>query len=227
MAGFTLLHGSTQNATAWVDVAERLRSQGHAVAVPDLPKHEPSWTLSRYAEFIQYAIPASRPRIAVAHSFSGVFLPLLASHADLLIFEAAVVPEPARSIYEQFNDDRSMFASSWIAAGARWFDPAEHPALAREFLFHDCPPAALPSALATVELFDTRHLVMERSPLERWPAIPCHTIVCSGDRTLSPEWSRAVAATRVGAVPIELNAGHCPHTSRPQEIAEILDRLGA
>jgi pimeloyl-ACP methyl ester carboxylesterase len=225
MAGFTLVHGSTQNGTAWAEVAERLRTQGHSVSIPELPKIEPSWTLSRYADIIERAVPKSRPRLIVAHSFSGVFLPLLASQADLLVYEAAVVPEPARSVYDQFVGDRSMFSTAWIAAGARWFDSAEHVVLAREFLFHDCEPERLPSALATIELFDTRHLIREPNPVALWPTVPCVSIVCSYDQTLSPEWSRMAAAKRLGVRPIEIKSGHCPHTSRPHEIAEILHGL--
>jgi pimeloyl-ACP methyl ester carboxylesterase len=225
VAGFTLIHGSTQNATAWTDVADRLRRAGHTVSVPDLPKHESSWTLARYADFIRGAIPPANPRLVVAHSFCGVFLPLLASSADCLVFEAAVVPEPGRSVYDQFVNDRTMFSEAWIAAGARWFDPSEHATLAREFLFHDCEPEMLPAALATVDLFDTRHLTTESSPLVAWPEVRCASIVCSADRTLSPEWSRRIAEQRLAVRPIEIAAGHCPHTSRPDDIAAILHQL--
>jgi hypothetical protein len=154
-----------------------------------------------------------------------VFLPLLVPWADCLVFEAAVLPEPARSVYDQFVNDRSMFSVAWVASGARWFDQAEHAMLAREFLFHDCAPAALPSALATIELFDTRHLTKEPSPLVVWPSTRSVSIVCSEDRTLSPDWSRRVAETRLGLRPIEIDAGHCPHTSRPSDIASILQQL--
>lgn len=225
MAGFTLIHGSTQNATAWTGVAERLRNCGHSVSLPDLPKSEPSWTLAEYADFIAHAIPAVRPRIVVAHSFSGVFLPLLASSADCLVFEAAVIPEPERSVYDQFVSDRSMFSAAWIESGARWFDPAEQATLAREFLFHDCESDAVLPALKTVELFDTRHLTMEPSPPVDWSSVRWASIVSSKDRTLNPAWSRRVAEKRLGVRPIEIEAGHCPHTSRPDGIAMILRQL--
>jgi len=225
MAGFTLIHGSTQNATAWAGVADRLRSHGHSVSAPDLPKSKPAWTLGAYADFIVHAMPAIRPRLVVAHSFSGVFLPLIASSADCLVFEAAVIPEPGRSVYDQFVSDRSMFSAAWIESGSRWFDSAEHATLARDFLFHDCELDAVLPALNTVELFDTRHLTMEPSPLVDWPSARCASIVSSKDRTLNPAWSRRVAETRLGVRPIEIEAGHCPHTSRPDEITMILRQL--
>jgi hypothetical protein len=118
-----------------------------------------------------------------------------------------------------------MFSPAWIAAGSRWFNSAEHAELAREFLFHDCDPDRLLSALATVELFDTRHLVKEPSPMALWPSVSCVSVVCSEDRTLSPDWSRMAAVSRLGVQPIEIKAGHCPHTSRSRQLAEILQSV--
>jgi hypothetical protein len=34
-----------------------------------------------------------------------------------------------------------------------------------------------------------------------------------------------VAVKRLGVEPIEIEAGHCPHTSRPDDIAMILHQL--
>jgi pimeloyl-ACP methyl ester carboxylesterase len=224
MAGFTLIQGSTQNATAWSAVAALLCERGHSVATPDLPKNEPQWTLRTYADFIGERMDEARPRVLVAHSFCGVFLPLLAGQADLLVFEGGLIPEPGRSVREQFVADASMFSPAWIASGSRWFDPATYAALAREFLFHDCDEATMAPALTTLEVFDTRALVTEPSPLAEWPSIRCASIVCTNDRTITPDWSRRAAA-RVGAEVIEIDSGHSPHTSRPAAIAAILERL--
>lgn len=224
MAGITLIQGSTQNASAWDAVAALLRERGHSVAAPDLPKHEDDWTLRTYTDFIAERIAAARPRVVVAHSFCGVFLPLVAWHAEVLVFEAGAVPEPGRSFREQFQADPSMFSPAWIASGPRWFEPSAKEQLAREFLFHDCDEAAIAGALASLEVFDTRHLVTEPSPMTEWPAIRSVSIICRGDRTITPEWSRRAAA-RIGAEVVEIDGGHSPHTCRPAEIAAILDRV--
>src|SRR5687768_15023954 len=223
MAGFTLIHGSTQSK-AWERVEAGLRQRGHEVVSPELPRSEPdrrlAWGLRQYASFIGDHALTSRPRVIAAHSFSGVFLPLLGDCADMLVFVAAIVPAPGRSVRDQFTADTSMLLPEWVAAGARWFDPRDHEALARQFLFHDCDEATLPWALGTVEVFDTRHLIIEPSPIERWPEVRCASIICTGDRTVSPEWSRR-AARSIGAETIEMDAGHCPQTSRPAELATI------
>jgi pimeloyl-ACP methyl ester carboxylesterase len=49
-------------------------------------------------------------------------------------------------------------------------------------------------------------------------------IVAAADRTLRPEWLRQAARQRLGRQPVEVSAGHCPHVSQPEAIADILVR---
>jgi pimeloyl-ACP methyl ester carboxylesterase len=225
MAPFVLVHGSGQNAACWERVAAALTARGHDVAAPELPKHAPAWGLAEYAAHIARSITAPGA-VVVAHSFCGVFLPLVARMRDCgrLVFLAAVIPEPGKSIRDQFAEDPEMFSREWIEAGPRWFDASQKEGLAREFLFHDCDPGTLPWALSTVELVDTRHLVTEPSPFTAWPAVPMTSIIATGDRTLTAAWGRRAARRVPGMETIEVEAGHCPHVSRPGEIAEILER---
>jgi pimeloyl-ACP methyl ester carboxylesterase len=182
-------------------------------------------TLRDYADVIAPQVSRVGPRVIVAHSFSGVLLPLLADSADILVFEAALIPEPGKSVREQFTEDPSMLLPDWVAAGSRWFDPAQHEAIAREFLFHDCDEATIRWALTTLETFNTRNLITEPSPIAEWPAVRCEYLLCTGDRTINPEWSRATARLRFGHDAIAVPGGHAPHVSRPELVAEILDGL--
>jgi len=133
-----------------------------------------------------------------------------------------VIPEPGRSVREQFAADPSMFCPEWIAAGSRWFDESQQGSLAREFLFHDCDDATIAWALESVEMFDTRNLVTEPSVAGPWPDVPVASIVATEDRTLSPEWIERASRQRLRQEPIAMRAGHCPHVSRPEELAELL-----
>jgi hypothetical protein len=65
----------------------------------------------------------------------------------------------------------------------------------------------------------------EICPLDRWPATVCSYIVCSDDRTVSATWSKAAARERLGVEPIVIAGGHCPHVSRPDELADVLVKL--
>lgn len=97
-----------------------LQARGHVVAAPDLPKAAPEWKLGDYAGEIARSVVEPRT-VVVAHSFSGVFLPLVADLREcaLLVSLAAVVPEPGKSVRSQFVEDPAMFDPEWIAAGSR------------------------------------------------------------------------------------------------------------
>jgi pimeloyl-ACP methyl ester carboxylesterase len=113
-----------------------------------------------------------------------------------------------------------MLAADWLAAGPRWFDAAQHEALARQFLFHDCAEVPEP-ALRTIELLHTRHLAIEPSPMTAWPDTPSTVIVCTEDRTVRPDWLRR-HARRIGANVVEMRTGHSPHACFAKELSVIL-----
>ena len=146
-------------------------------------------------------------------------------HLALLVYLAAVIPEPGRSVRDQFTADPSMFNPEWIQAGARWFDKSQTDALAREFLFHDCDEATLAWALPTVAITDTRHVVTQPCPLDRLPEIASASIVATGDRTLSADWCRRVSRRLQRSELFEVDTGHCPHVSQPEELTRILEQL--
>ena len=228
MTYFVLVHGSGQNATCWSRVASALRARGHEVRTPDLEKRASDWKIEDHAARIADEIVAP-DAVVVAHSLCGIFLPVIARLRDcrLLVYLAAVIPEPGMSVREQFAADPTMFAPEWIAAGARWFDPTQRDSLAREFLFHDCEPPALPSALGSVEAIQSQGLVVQPAPFTARPDTPAVAIVATQDRTLSPDWCRSACRRFLRREPVEIDTGHCPQNSRPDELAALLAHLAA
>jgi pimeloyl-ACP methyl ester carboxylesterase len=228
MASFVLVHGSGQNASSWSRVRSRLLARGHTVATPDLPKQEPAFRLEDHAAEIARAIPGPGT-IIVGHSFSGAFLPLVpgVEECALLVYFAAVIPEPGKSVRDQFTEDPVMFHRAWIDAGRRWFDPDHVEELANEFLFHDCDAATRAWGCRSLEMIDTRPLVVQPCPLAALPEVPAEYVVALHDRTLSADWGRATSRRLLGCDAIEIDAGHCPHVSRVQETVALLEQLAA
>lgn len=226
MTTFVLVHGSGQNASCWSRVASALAARGHAVHAPDLPKRETLWTIEHHAARIAESVVVP-DAVVVAHSLCGIFLPSVARlrACRLLVHLAAVIPEPGKSVRDQFTAEPAMFAPEWIAAGARWFDPTQRDSLAREFLFHDCEPSALPWSLGSVEAIQTQGLVVQPAPCTARPDTPSVAIVATQDRTLTPDWCRRACRRLLHREPIEFDSGHCPQNSRPELLADLLDRL--
>jgi len=223
MSLFCLTHGSTQTASGWDLLVPELSRFGHKSVRMDLPADQPHASATRYAESIAEAIPKDSDNvIVVAHSASGLFLPLVPFYRKVrrLVFLAAVIPQLGRSFLEQVGAEPDILNPEWIGK-----DPTKDEQVARRFLFHDCSPHVGDWAITTLRLMYARRAIVEVFPAPEWPAVPSSYIVCSEDRTIQPRWSRRAARERLGVDAIELPGGHCPHVSRPGELAEALVRL--
>jgi pimeloyl-ACP methyl ester carboxylesterase len=220
---FCLIHGSTQSPAGWDRLIPELRRHGSDAFAVNLPVDEPEAGATRYAEAIAETIRsiARDDVVAVAHSASGIFLPLLPERCRLrrLVFLAAFIPQLGTSPLQQLSADPSMMNAAWIGKS-----PADDD-VAREFLFHDCAPDVVEWALTTRRLLVARGALRDLYPLTFWPDVPCASIVCAGDRTISPVWSRRAADEQLGVTAIELPGGHCPHVSRPAALAGVLVSL--
>jgi len=109
----------------------------------------------------------------VAHSVSGIFLPLLPAHCPVsrMVFLAAFVPEIGKSPTQQLQANPEMFWPDWIGK-----DPTKDDAVAVHYLFHDCDPATAAWALTTRRLMHARHALTETCHLRRWPDVPASYI---------------------------------------------------
>src|SRR5688572_17666404 len=177
MSVFCLIHGSTQSPAGWrLLISELTRCQRDSFTV-DLPVDEPDAGLIRYADLIAAQIRAAGQDdvIAVAHSVSGIFLPLLPERCSVrrLVFLAAVVPERGMSVFDQFAADPGMMNPAWVGKS-----PADD-SVAREFLFHDCAPDVAAWALTTRRLLVARGALAEKCSLTAWPNVPMSSILCA------------------------------------------------
>lgn len=108
MSLFCLVHGSTQNASCWDLLIPKLEQHGHDTVRMNLPTNEPEASATRYADVIAEAIPADRgDTVVVAHSASGLFLPLVPGKRRIrrLVFLAAVIPRLGKSLLDQVSDN--------------------------------------------------------------------------------------------------------------------------
>jgi pimeloyl-ACP methyl ester carboxylesterase len=221
MSLFCLVHGSTQGPSGWDLLVPKLNALGHDTILVDLPTDQPEASATVYANRIADSI-ASDGAIVVAHSASGLFLPLIPAERRVarIVFLAAVVPQIGKSLIDQVRSDADMMNPDW-----RGKNPIDDDRVAMEFLFHDCPPEVARWAMTTRRLMMARQAMLEIFPVDEWPSTPCSSIVCADDRTIHPVWSRRVARERLGVEPIELDGGHCPHVSRPAALAQALDGI--
>lgn len=223
MVDVVLLHGTTQGPAGWAPLREALADRGLTSAAPELPTDRPSWRAADYASAVRHALPEGMAAAAVAHSGAGILLPAVAravgsAHA---VWLAAYVPQTGVSLLEEARrNGAALFHPDWPGQ-----DPSRDHAAARRFLFHDCPADVQVWAVGTLRTFVPHGAYDE--PAEDPLAGPAtHTVViCERDRTLRPDWLREASRRRLRTEPVSVDAGHCPHVSRPDEVADLLTGL--
>ena len=225
-----LVHGSYHGAWCWDRLRPGLERRGHRVIAVDLPISDPALGGTAYAQAVVDAIPADSQPLLVGHSMGGLVVPLVASMRAVrgIVFLAAFLPVPGLSA----NDQRASEAldAAYRPTTAEWTDLGDGvwmvgPATATEIFFHDAEPAD--ARWATDRLRPQAYRVVEeKTPLVAWPDVPCRSIVCRDDHAIDPDWVRSAARDRLGTVAVELDGGHSPFLTRPDELADVLDAHG-
>lgn len=230
MTTFALLHGGMHRGWSWNLVARELVAHHHTVVAPELPVDDDSAGARDWAKIALDAIDQvvgvdDGDVVAVAHSMTGLVLPIVAQGRPIrrMVFVAGLIPRPGRSLLDILaeNPDAVLFPMrSGEGAGPfdlKWED-------VRDAFYHDCP-----EVLARRAFSDLRHqsftVLVEPCPLDHWPAVPASSIVACDDRLVNPEWSRRQARELLKADVIEIDGSHSPFFSRPTELAQLLMTL--
>lgn len=215
-----LVHGTTQAPSGWDRLVRELDRLGHRCVAVDLVAVDGAPDSSAFAQRISNEIDVRHPMV-VAHSGSGLLLGAIcdALDASRQVFLAALIPDGIHSLIDELRlRSPQMLHSEWVGV-----DPvADHDA-ARRFLFHDCDEATLEWALTTLRLFYPAAVYEEVVPIDT--TRPTTVIVPDADRTIRPEWMRSAAADRFGVLATTVEGGHCPHVSRPAQVAALLDEI--
>jgi mannose-6-phosphate isomerase-like protein (cupin superfamily) len=129
---------------------------------------------------------------------------------DLLVLVTAMIPRPGETGIEWWD------ATGWEQAqGGQEDDPMA-------LFLHDVPPDLADEAMRHGRR-QSRTPMQEPWPLDAWPDVPTRFLLCRQDRFFPAGWMREVVEERLGLVPDEIDAGHCPALSRPRELAERLE----
>jgi pimeloyl-ACP methyl ester carboxylesterase len=216
VATYVLIHGAGDSGATWDLVAAELRALGHDVVAPDLPGADEDAGLWESADAVVEAIGERGELVVVAHSLGAFFGPLVCARvpADLLVLVAGMIPAPGETANGWWS------SSGYRAApGVAFSDPMAT-------YYHDVAPDLAAAALAA-EREPSERAMREPWPLERWPDVPTRFLLCREDRMFPPDWMRELARARLGVEADEIDGGHCPYLSRPQQLAERLDRYRA
>jgi pimeloyl-ACP methyl ester carboxylesterase len=221
MTTYVVIHGAGSTAWYWHLVAPRLRARGHDVVVPELPVDDDAAGLAEYTDAVVDAVGDRRDLVLVAQSMAGFTAPLVCERVpvELVVLVAGMVPAPGESPGEWWANTGHAEARRAAAQRAGWtFDLDDEVAT----FLHD-----LPCDLATEA---GRHIRRQSGtpfaaqwPLGAWPDVPTRFLLCRQDRFFPAEFQRRVVQDRLGFPPDEMDGGHLPALSRPDDLVDRLE----
>jgi pimeloyl-ACP methyl ester carboxylesterase len=226
MATYVLVHGAYQGGWIWKPVAERLRAAGHAVYAPTLDgcaeRHDqvrPGITVATHAREVAQLLHYEdlRDVILVGTSSGGMVIcrvaELAADRIARLVFVDALALLPG----EKVGDIVSRPAAEVTAVT---ISPTRADAESR--MFADLEPATRAWALAR---YTPHPIAALEAPMELttfWErAWPASVIRCRRAKN-PPEPHQRRTAQRLKASYTEMDTGHYPMLSQPDELVRLL-----
>nr|MDT0516202.1 alpha/beta hydrolase [Streptomyces sp. DSM 41633] len=215
MAAVVLVHGLYHRPEHFAELAERLRTAGMEVVVPELHRG----SLSADTAAVQAAIEVlPEPPIVLGHSYGGSVITGVRG-AGHLVYLAAFVPDVGESA-------AGLGGASPQLRDAIVPEPdgstSLHPGRAIDTLFGDGPE---PLAARAVGLLRTQAPGCGRGIPERhsWKDTPSTYVVCARDRAIDPGLQRRMASRCTDVR--EWQTGHSPFVGRPDLIVELVLEL--
>jgi pimeloyl-ACP methyl ester carboxylesterase len=208
VARFLFVHGAWHGAWCFQFVVEELLRRGHRAEAVDLPCEQVGLTQRDYATLIGPQPDA----IVVGHSLGAQTVPLV--EARLRVYVAGLLPVE--------DAEPACFAPGFGGAVRDELDRSYWPdadtCAAR--LYPDCTRAQ--SDWAFAQLRRQARITARAAPFGRGDVV----IATLRDSAIDPGW-QVGTAKMYGARVVELDAGHSPFLTQPEELAEVLTSLAA
>ena len=206
MARFVLVHGAWHGGWCFRWLAEELEDRGHDVAAPDLPCEEVGLTPLDYARLVGPQPDA----IVVGHSLGGLTVAQIESRTR--VYLGAILP--VENVYDEaFAEGFGGFVRD--ARGRSYWPDADTTA-AR--MYPDC--SRTQSDWAFAQLRRQAPVDAVTAPFGSGDVV----IALLEDAAVDAEWQIRTAQAH-GARVIELDAGHSPFFTQPDELADVLSSL--
>jgi pimeloyl-ACP methyl ester carboxylesterase len=240
MSHYILVHGAWEESGMWDRVSPILEQAGHTVTAVDLPGHGPNKkpgsevTTQGYARALVDVIgKLDYPVILAGHSMNGALISQVAEEIpeqiERLVYVTAFLLKNGGTVYAAMESDGANGAFPEIRySDDQAFATLPEPALRRIGL-HDVDDAEIRRILPLMAEWQATEPFL--APLEvsdeRFGAVPKTYIRTSIDRMISPALQDTMIANWEVDSVFELESGHFPTSSVPDELADALLRAAA
>lgn len=238
MSTYLLIHGAWHGGWCWRKVVPLLEAKGHKVLAPDLPgegdDRTPAGavTLKSYTDFIcEIAKSETQPLILVGHSMGGASITqageVCPEKLQALVYLTAFLPRNGESLMScASKDSESMVNAATVEPGPTGLI-GFRPEYVREAFYGNCSDEDVEfaqSRLAAQSMAPAATPV-ETTP-ERWGRIPRYYVECLRDRAITPSLQREMRMQSPCQETFSIDTDHSPFFSAPEQLAEILLRIG-
>jgi pimeloyl-ACP methyl ester carboxylesterase len=227
MATYVLVHGAYQGGWIWKPVATRLRAAGHLVFAPTLDgcaerKHtiRPGITVTTHGqEIAQHLFYEDLKDVVLVGTSSGGMVIVKAAELARdriarLVFVDALALSPGEKVDDIVHRTGPREITD-IATGPTQADAAQR-------LFSDLDPQTRAWALARYTLHPITALDGPMDPTTFWDQKWSATVVRCRRSVNPPEAHQRRTAERLNGAWHELDTGHYPMLSQPEELTRLL-----
>ena len=234
MSHYILIHGAWEEARAWDSITPILTAQGHSVNAIDLPGHGANlvpiadMTMENYINTVVDEVnKVTEPVILVAHSMTGSVISqvaeLIPEKIERLVYVAAFLLANGGTVLEAMQSDNGEFLPNIVFSEDQTYATLPEETL-RHAGLHDVDEQVIRQVLPLVVQKQSTEPFMAKVTVSdsNFGKVPKTYIRTTLDRvTTSALQDRMIANWQVEVVH-NLEAGHFPAFSVPEELAELL-----
>ncbi len=214
-----LVHGAFADGSGWRGVYDRLTAQGYKVSIVQNP-------LTSLADDVaatrRVLARQDGPTILVGHSYGGTVITEAGNDPKVagLVYVAALAPDTGESTGDQFAEIPAPpgFVIEPQSDGFGFVNLAKFKAgFAADI--NDADAAFMRDSQVPIAMSAFGDKVTRAA----WRAKPSWFVVATEDGAIDPKLLRKTA-TRIGAEAVEIKGSHVVFLSRPQAVADVIDR---
>ena len=230
-ATVVLVHGGWAGPWIWQEVVDRLADRGVPVRAPQLPSANataPTVDFRTDAGVVREAVAEAGGDVVLAgNSYGGLVITEAAvdnPSVKRLVYLAAFMPDAGEAIFELLSAHSAPEFGAAIELGADGLMRAQMDTLLERAMQH-APPEQVELARANLGgAMSFGSDFAAKLTQASWRTIPSTYVVCTEDRALKPESQRTWAKERATDY-VEWPSDHCPQSSRPDDVADLLAKL--
>jgi pimeloyl-ACP methyl ester carboxylesterase len=216
-----LIHGAWADGSCWSSVIERLQADGLEVRAPQFPMNSLADDVARLRQVLAFQ---DGPAIVVGHSYGGQIMTALGADTPNvvgLVYIAAFALDEGESLGALLSQGPVTPALAHLFTDARGFAWLSEDDFVNHFAADVDPTQAkvlyaVQQPLATSAFGDVMGV-------PAWKSLRSWYLVAQNDEALPPDAERQFAA-RMGASTVEIPASHIAMVSRPNEVAELIEK---